>query len=253
MKWDKVKDWVRGTPCLKSATLKEWREWGRLSQQKHPVRYWLVEEAFYELENLLLWPFKSIRSVKNHFSNRFLSRTHALTSHPKDIKRGQWCEMGDRILPCLFNELSNFVEVDLAHINSLSTGAKRPWFKKRDPKAGLEYLRWAMALTDEEYLEEGQKHLSQPTAQALAAREIISLYHWWKHVYPRRSDPNDIYDSWREKSLAKKEDIFSETTPEEMKEVRALLEKTVEIENSYEKENEEMLIRLIKIRQHLWT
>ena len=46
-----------------------------------------------------------------------------------------------------------------------------PWYRKgwlrwrtwRCPEAGLEYLRWAMTLTNEEFLDEGEKHKAEPT------------------------------------------------------------------------------------------
>jgi hypothetical protein len=42
-------------------------------------------------------------------------------------------------------------------------------------------------------------------------------------------------------------------TPEERVEVMQMLDKTHEIEKQYNDQDEEMMIRLIKIRQSLWT
>jgi hypothetical protein len=46
---------------------------------------------------------------------------------------------------------------------------------------------------------------------------------------------------------------FEDKTPEEAEMSRAALDKSTEIETAYNTEDEEMMIRLIKIRQGLWT
>jgi hypothetical protein len=45
----------------------------------------------------------------------------------------------------------------------------------------------------------------------------------------------------------------SNETPEERAASKAALDKTHEIEQEYEKEDEEMLVRLVKLSSKLWT
>ncbi len=46
---------------------------------------------------------------------------------------------------------------------------------------------------------------------------------------------------------------MEDKTPEEAEMCRTALDKSQEIEAAYNKEDEEMMIRLIKIRESLWT
>jgi hypothetical protein len=46
---------------------------------------------------------------------------------------------------------------------------------------------------------------------------------------------------------------LEDKTPEEAEESRQILDRCHEIEDQYETEDTEMLIRLIKVRQRLWT
>jgi hypothetical protein len=113
-------------------------------------------------------------------------------------------------------------------------------------------------LTNEEFLEEGEKHKAVPTSQAKAAKEIIELYTWWTVTYRARPDPYDA-SGWTEYCEASrlanggKLSWSGDKTPELKKmsdKAHKLLQK---IEAQYEKEDEAMMIRLIKIRQSLWT
>jgi hypothetical protein len=122
----------------------------------------------------------------------------------------------------------------------------------------MEYLRWAETLTNEEFLEEGEKHKAVPTGQAKAAKEIIELYTWWTVTYRNRPDPYDAsgWTAYCEASrLANggKLSFSSDKSPEMRKmsdKAHKLLRK---IEADYAKEDEAMMIRLIKIRESLWT
>jgi hypothetical protein len=101
---------------------------------------------------------------------------------------------------------------------------------------------------------------SKPTPQAVKAQEVLDLYRWWKDVYPNRPDPHDA-SGWSEYCELKRKE-HGETGLSFMKEsknpeTRALgdraLKKTHEIEQAYDDEDTEMLIRLIKVRHGLWT
>jgi hypothetical protein len=266
----KFADWLRGTPKLEVGTGKEWRLWRKAAKDTHPVRYWIVEEGLDYLQNFVNWPADRFHDFRYYINNRWVSHSHRLTAHPRDIKPGTWCDVGNRFLPCLFNELVDFVEIEQAWHHCLwsdeeSKKYKVPWWRRnflrwrtwRCPEAGLEYLRWAMTLTDEEFLDEDQKHLAQPTYQAKAAKEILELYTWWKEVYPQRPDPHDA-GGWSDYCQMRRDKGYDlldmeDKSPEDAEMCRKTLDKTREIEEAYEAENEAMMIRLIKIRQSLWT
>jgi hypothetical protein len=169
----------------------------------------------------------------------------------------------------MFNELVDFVEIEQAwhHCiwsDDMKTKYDVPWYRKgwlrwrtwRCPEAGLEYLRWAETLTNKEFIEEGEKE--EPTYQAKAAKEIIELYTWWTTTYRNRPDPYEasgwtaaceasrIANGGRLSFSADKDPVLKKASDKAHK----LLQK---IEADYEKEDEQMMIRLIKIRQSLWT
>lgn len=267
----KFADWIRGIEKGGAKTGRGWREWEQEGKRLHPVRYWIAEEALDAIQNFIWWPVDKLYDIKYYINNRWVTHTHCLTAHPRDIKPGRWQDVGNRFLPCLFNELVDFVEIETAwsHIAWSNKEAKAKynapfwatgWFRWRTwrcPQAGLDHLDWAMTLTNEEWLEEGEKHKAEPTSQALAAKEIKELYTWWTEVYPKRPDPHDAggwtaYCDMKRESGAHFLDM-EDRTPEEANMAKTALDKTHEIEQAYEAENEAMMIRLIKIRQSLWT
>jgi hypothetical protein len=175
----------------------------------------------------------------------------------------------------LFNELVDFVEVELAwwHIAWAEKDEKRKynapfwatgWFRWRTwrcPQAGLDNLDWQSKLVwHENECEEGSPNVGKPTYQAENALEILALYKWWKEVYPKRPDPHDA-SGWSRYCELKRQE-HGETGLSFMKESKnpetralgdAALKKTHEIEQAYEDEDTEMMTRLIKIRNSLWT
>jgi len=266
-------DWLRGTKKLGFGTSEEWDSWTTTAQMKHNFRYWLAEEALGHIQDFVTAPVRAIHSVKYYINNRWVTRSHSLTAHPRDIKPGSWRDVGNRFLPCLFNELVNFVEIETAwsHIAwgnkedcakyaapFYATGWWR-WRTWRCPQAGLDHLDWAMSLTNEEWLEEGEKHKATATSQALAAKEIKELYLWWTETYRNRPDAMDA-SGWTAHCEAMRVkypgNFFSSLNSKDKEDKKAsdkahkLLRK---IEAAYEKEDEAMMIRLIKIRESLWT
>lgn len=267
----KFADWLRGTKKLKAGTSDEWDEWQTTAKMRHNFRYWLAEEALDAIQNFINWPIDKIYAAKYYINNRWVTRTHALTAHRNDIRPGDWCDVGNRFLPCLFNELVDFVEIETAWSHIAWSGKEERakynapfwatgWFRWRTwrcPQAGLDHLDWAMTLTNEEWLPEEEKHKAEPTQQAISAREIKELYTWWKEVYPNRPDPHDA-SGWSEYCDAKRDlndgRLFgSKETPAIKKLGNKAMKDLRKIEAQYEKEDTDMLIRLIKIRQSLWT
>ncbi len=268
----KFADWVRGKPKLKAGTCDQWHEWEVEAKRYNPVRYWIAEEALDAVQNFIWWPVDKLYDVKYYINNRWVSRTHSLTAHPRDIKPGRWCDVGNRFLPCLFNELVDFVEVELAwwHLAWEGKEARKqynmPWWAVgwwrvrlwRCPQAGLDNLKWQSELVwQENECAPGSKNIGKPTPQAEKAIEILALYKWWTEVYPARLDPHDA-SGWsaycREKEALNGGRLFgSKETSELRKKGDKSLKLLRKIEQQYERENEQMMIRLIKIRNGLWT
>ena len=240
----KIADWVRGIPKGGAKTGPDWHKWEKEAKATHPIRYWIVEEGFDKVQTFIRLPVDTLYNAKYYINNRFVTRTHSLTAHSRDIRPGDWCDVGNRFLPCLFNELVDFVEIEQAwfHI-AWDDEAKakydapfwaRGWFRWRTwrcPQAGLDHLDWAIALDEEE---------GAPTRQSIAAKEIKELYLWWTQTYRNRPDPMEAsgWSAYCAKRREKEGGIFGSED---------------ETEEEQQAEDEAMMIRLIKIRQALWT
>jgi hypothetical protein len=271
----KFADWVRGTPKLGAGTAEQWNEWDSKAKRYNPIRYWLAEEGLDYVSNIVYFIPDTLYSIKYYINNRWVTRTHSLTAHPRDIKPGQWHDVGNRFLPCLFNELVDFVEIESAwsHIawGSEEDKAKYKapfwasgWFRWRTwrcPQAGIDHLDWAMTLVmdDNMGVEKDSPNYGKPTGQAERAKEIKELYTWWTVTRPARPDPYEA-SGWTavcEASRLANGGKFNwggrEKDPvlkKQSDKAHKLLQK---METAYEKEDEDMMIRLIKVRDSLWT
>lgn len=267
----KFADWIRGTPKKGPLTSDGWHEWEVEAKGYNPVRYWIAEEALDAIQNFIWWPVDKLYAVKYYINNRWVTRTHSLTAHRKDIKPGEWRDVGNRFLPCLFNELVDFVEIESAwsHIawgDKESRAKYNPpfwasgWFRWRTwrcPQAGLDHLDWAMTLTNSDWCDKDDPNYGQPTGQALRAKEIKELYLWWTVTYRNRPDPHDA-SGWTEYCEKKRElngdRLFGGKTTPELEELSTRSHELLrKIEADYEAEDEDMMIRLIKTRDSLWT
>lgn len=252
----KFADKLRGTKKLGSGTAREWKEWEEKAKTAHPIRYWLAEEGLDKLQKFIYWPLDKLYDMKYYVVNRWIDQSHALVAHPKHIKPGQYRDFSERILICLFDELVDFVEIEKAYSNYRWDEEKRKgmkWWQVgrwrtrtwRSAEAGLDHLEWESSLGEEG----GTNH------QAEVAKEVIELYTWWTQVYQNRPDPMDVsgwsaYCNDRESRGIG----FMEDDPEEDRDMTvAMHDKMREVEEAYDAEDTEMLIRLIKIRRNLWT
>jgi hypothetical protein len=268
----KFADWVRGTKKLSAGTAEQWDEWTTTAQMRHNFRYWLAEEGLDYLQKAVYYVPDTLYSIKYYINNRWVTRTHCLTAHPRDIKPGNWHDVGNRFLPCLFNELQDFVEVELAwwHIAWDDEARKKyqaPWYARgwfrwrtwRSAECGLANLEWQRNLRwKEDEVGPDFKGLGELTPQAVKAQEILDLYTWWTQTYRNRPDAYEA-SGWTAACEAsrvanggklnwgrEKDPVLKKASDKAHK----LLQK---IEAAYEAEDEAMMIRLIKVRHGLWT
>ena len=197
-----------------------------------------------------------------------------------------------RLLHGPFDLLVDFIESEKAHMERCWARDKKTrtwkdklyvrlphilrcnsWWDSRE--LGLEYLDWEIELekdpemnpskTEEEEKEFKEKYPHAHLTQWFCAKEQKEIYLWWKDIRPNRPDPHEasgwsaFCDKNRHRMFKWKPvendctEMYDELTPEEKEEEMRLLNKCWEIEWAYDKEDEEMLIRLMKIRLSLWT
>lgn len=271
----KFADWLRGTTKLKMGTAEQWDEWESRAKKDFPVRWWLAEEGLDMIQKFIMYIPEKLHAIKYYINNRWVTRTHALTASSRDIRPGTWCDVGNRFLPCLFNELQDFVEIELAwwHIawadKEDKAKYKAPfwasgWFRWRTwrcPQAGLDSLEWQRNLRwKEDEVGSDSKSLGQLTPQAIKAQEILDLYKWWTEVYRNRPDPMEAsgWSAYCDECRVELGDgvmsMFKNHNNTALKKRGDKASKLLrKIEADYEKEDEQMMIRLIKVRHGLWT
>lgn len=213
----------------------EWDEWDKYYddlQKRKPWRYWMTEHLLKSLQNILYYPYDIYNEIRHYIRNRWIDKTHYLKT---GLKPGRYHELDSRILHGLFNELVDFVEVDLAHL-SLWDRTKKYRFKNgRSVEAAYAYFDWATKLTYGEsfgYDSDDPDH-DKLTPQAEDATKIKALYEWWKNERPNRVDPFDIFA--KETHGDKYFKLIDDR------------------EKLYEQEDTNKLIELIKVRGSLWT
>jgi len=258
----KFAGWVRKifgvTKKPKAATSEEWGKWKRENDGK--VGYWIAEEALDYIQDAFLFIPDVYHRIEIYIRNRYIDKPHYLDTK---LKRGEWYEFDTRIIRGLFETLVDFVEIEKAHMQHLSEywveeeeNKKRSWYQfgrgrknKHTPSrdAGLKHLEWEIGLGEES------------PYQAATAKEIKELYLWWKDIRPNRPDPF-VESGWSEYSEQEHKagrGLFGPNVREKTEEERAhlteLSNKCAQLEEAYDAEDEEMLIRLIKIRKGCWT
>lgn len=235
-------NWIRGEKKPLVLGFDEWDEWHDGMRAKRPFRYFLAEEVLDSIQNLFYFPLDLYRTVRAYVDNRFVHKTHFLKT---GLKPGHFHELRDRFLHGLFNELKEFVEVDLGM--TYAAWNDDEGFRPRHgrcPEAGIAHLEWAKSLKFDESHGVGKEDekYGKPTPQAISAVEILELYEWWSNR-DSRPDPGEV-SGWREMAMDPEADERKR---------RSLFEKMDSIENKYKKEDEKMMVRLVRISDDLWT
>jgi len=227
----KFANWIRGENKPYALEWHKWDEWHKEQKQKRPIRYWLSDTFLKKLQDIVYFPVDVYRTVKIYIRNRYIDKIQYLHT---GLKLGEYYDLDYRILHGLFNELVDFVELELASLRRWDKDKNYKFVKGRYQEAQDDYFRWANHL----------KHQGRLTEQAKASRKIKELYEWWKYIRPQRKNP---YDN---DSLGDIDDILDN---KRFKKKKKLYEKAYDLEQEHDDEDTRMLIELIKIRNHLWT
>jgi hypothetical protein len=237
--------WIRGEEKPAALAWEDWNKYYNDLKSKKPWRYWITEHMFKKLQNIVYYPYDIYRHIKYYIRNRFIDKTHYLHT---GLEPGHYYEFDERILHGLFNELVDFVEIELAHTSKWDATKDYKFKNGRCIEAGLAYLEWASCLRYEEdwIIDKSDKRYGQFTSQALSAQKIRELYDWWTISRPNRPEPHIV----AEYDKVVGESIFNGKISKKKK---ACFNQIRKIEESYEKEDTNKLIELIKLRKHLWT
>jgi len=239
----------------------EWRKWHEKTKAERPIAYFIMDTIPDKWDDFIKFFTKPINDLRYGLRVRVFDRYHVINT---GLKPG-YADCDTRMLHGMFSMLVDFVEVEKAWMHVVWDPEERhnhkyPWwsygwtrFKSfRNPQAGIDHLKWEMTLDSPKLL----PHERSPS-QAQTAREIWEIYHWWKFSRPARPDPHDASgwsDHCRQLEARGKHILdFESETDEERARGNECLDRSRELEAAYEAEDEEYLIRLVKIRKSLWT
>ena len=186
-----------------------------------------------------IWDIKRVfNDMKYWISHRTYDKYHVVRT---GLPVG-YSDFVEKMLHTNFTMLVDFIEVEKAWLNHICHGTPHPfpwWQRKfrkfRSAPDGLDYLYWECHL---DVSDVGH-------SQREAAIEQRELYRWWIDIRPNRDDPDEVSGWTTFNSMCASKGIN--------KEMRKALKISSKIEAQYAKEDEAMLIRLMKIRLSLWT
>jgi hypothetical protein len=166
-----------------------------------------------------------------------------------------WCDRDSVLLHAAFQVLSDFVE--------------KEWMPSQYHGKLFDLEKEEKRMRDENdgKLEEyHQQELEMLKYQNDHTAEIWHLYVWWKHFRPNRVDPSDEFDmilpcprKWKVIAVDKDGDpaFYQWEADEADKDLEAARTALAHASHNFDEEcaqeDEDMLIRLIKVRRHLWT
>jgi hypothetical protein len=227
----KFANWIRGEDKPHALEWSKWTEWKNEQKKQRPFRYWLSDTFLSKLQNIVYFPSDVYHTIKIYIRNRYIDKIQYLRT---GLKSGQYYDFDYRLIHALFNELVDFVELELSSSMRWDSNKKYKFVKGRCQEAQDDYFRWANHL----------KHQGRLTEQAKASRKIKELYEWWKYLRPQRVDP---YSSSKFSY-----DIDEILDGKKIKEKQKSYQKAYDLEEKYDNEDTKMLIELIKVRNHLW-
>jgi hypothetical protein len=131
-------------------------------------------------------------------------------------------DIDTRLFHVAFDLLVEFVELELVYdiLSNPDSKHKVPWYQSR-----ARYVKDHIEELIDEHVTWCKTDPSVGHKQRDSAIEIATIYNWYKHEFPIRAR------SWNVKDF----------------------EARLRLEEQYEQEDDDMLVRLIKIRKHLWT
>jgi hypothetical protein len=234
---------------------KGWRLFEKEFREVAPVRHWIMKD----FRRGFIYPIKwKYEAIKDWVRYRTTARYHVVDTGLAPGYR----DTVSLMLHVNFNMLKEFVEVEQArsryywsdeYRNTASWCEKympfyRIFFPFRRPDLGIDHFEWAATLDDPAL----PPH-ERSEQQAQDAREILVLYKWWAQERPARKEIEYAdYDDQGFGILGSLDDDFDKEAEDYKKHKESMNARSIQ-EEEWEKEDQDMLIRLIKIRKSLWT
>ncbi|MCP5016333.1 MAG: hypothetical protein GY938_13835 [Ketobacter sp.] len=221
-----------------AAEMDEWTRIEEADRKSNPIMHWVIEEGFDYAQDFIYFVPDIYQNVKHKCRYYFVDQSHVLQTK---LKRFEWHSVDEKIFHGVMEELVRFVEEDKSHMQTMD----RETIATNKREDGLAYLDWEISLGEES------------PSQSVTAKEVKEIYLWYKDVYPNRVDPM-VASGWSDYCDRRESEgamILSHDgeTEEERNNTRELLKRSNEIEQGQYDEENDMLIRVVRMRQDLWT
>ncbi len=230
-----------------------WNAWEEGFKKKAPVRYFIKYYIVLKIGGF----FASLSHIGWAIRYRTVRKYHLVNTK---LNPG-YHEIDTRMLHANFELLVDYVEIECANmaqtVDRHELIAERGWKHSHLPRMmkikefrsrelGMRHLKWEATLASAELNE-----FERSPSQAARAVQIMILYTWWKDVYPNREElPSPDKNSVGLEFLSKK---WKKKNPEMSARIDQWARDVHTQESDWDKEEEEMLIALMKIRKGLWT
>jgi hypothetical protein len=251
----KFREWMRYNPpgALSSAG---WCLFEKEYREKAPVRFWLTKDLRRKVVLPIKWKFTAI---SDWIRFRTYDKYHVLKTGLKP----DYVSVQHQILHVNFNLLKDFVEIEMAWHKYICDEEMRfnmTWCEKHmpfyrvvfpfcNPDMGVAHLEWAATLDDP-----ALPPADQSPQQAKSAREILALYRWWIITRPSRKEivAPPYSNQGLDDIMACFDPSFDRTAEDFVAHQDSMEDARVQ-SDQWDLEDDEMLIRLMKIRKELWT
>jgi hypothetical protein len=233
-----------------------WDRFYKEFKEKMPIRYFIYHIIG---NNFVDWfryqTVGNLKDIRYYLKNRYTRKTHTLQGH--SLKKGEYHEISERFLDCSFSALVDYIEnelpehdfrwsSDLEKSSKFSLYQVPTWARYycinwfciyRSPSAGVDSILSRI------------KNPTLNTEQQKEAKEIFDLYFWWTVYRPNRPDPYKLAGFDVDNLV----DVLGIKDNIKGKSKRKMFNMVSRIEEDYANEDTEMLVRLMKIRDALWT
>jgi hypothetical protein len=230
-----------------------WNSFENEFRKKAPVRYLIKYGIVLKISYL----FASLSHLAWAIRYRTVRKYHLVDTK---LNPG-YHEIDTRILHANFELLVDYVEIECANMVGVADraeltaprGWRGDWFprvmklkEKRSRELGMQHLMWETTLASSKLDE-----MSRSPDQAARAVQVMILYIWWKDTFPNRKalESPDRGNTGLE-FLSRK---WQKDNPEMNEKIHKWSVDSHIQELEWDKEEEEMLIALMKIRKGLWT
>lgn len=251
-KYKAFKAWMHYNPPG-ALTSDGWYYFNKEFKANAPIRFWLDKN----FKRTFIYPIKwKYEGITNWMRYRTIDRYNVVKT---GLEPGYY-ERDTLILHANFNLLVSYVETALAWKHYWAEKQPDSWKREhipfynyikplRRPDIGIKHLEWEMTLDDPSL-----PPFQQSPLQAKRAREVYALYDWWVNKRPARNAINPIRPGTDDDD----DEFVFLTRPKNRnsKEYKRYLKQLDELhrqEGKWQKEDDAMLIRLMKIRRGLWS